>query len=108
MRRLVYRPTIRGLLLTLVVGSTLSFVIWTFRYPDVTVSKQCFRLNPKIRDNIAHINFFEDVMRSKKKPISGKSIFFHETSCSKDGLFQLNARYLKKKKENCMHIINPN
>lgn len=97
MRRLVHilaRPTGRRFLLTLVIGSVLTILIWTFLLPDVTRAKQCFHLNAAVGDKIESINFFEDVMESKRLPTPGKTIFFHETSCSKeDGLFHLNARY---------------
>lgn len=95
MKRLVHclaRPTGRRFLLTLIIGSALTILIWTFFLPDVERAKQCFHLNAAVGENIAYIKFFEDVMESRKKPTPGKSIFFHETTCSKDGLLHLNAR----------------
>lgn len=96
MRRFVstlIRPTGRTFLLTIITGSALTILIWTFLAPNVARAKQCFRLNSAaIGDDISSINFFEDVMESNRKPTPGRSIFFHETSCSKDGLVHLNAR----------------
>lgn len=85
------RPTGRTFLLTIITGSALTILIWTFLSPNVARAKQCFQLNG-ISDDLSSINFFEDVMESKRKPTPGRSIFFHETSCSKDGLVHLNAR----------------
>ncbi|XP_053695406.1 lactosylceramide 4-alpha-galactosyltransferase [Sabethes cyaneus] len=34
----------------------------------------------------------EDVQRAQQQPLEGKNIFFHETSCSGDGVVHLNAR----------------
>lgn len=85
------RPTGRTFLLTIITGSALTILIWTFLAPNVARAKQCFQLNG-ISDDLSSINFFEDVMESKRKPTPGRSIFFHETSCSKDGLVHLNAR----------------
>lgn len=65
-------------------------ITWTFFVPDVRNAKQCFR--PKLPSNLGSIKYFEDVMDSNKMPSPGKSIFFHETSCSKSGIVQLNAR----------------
>lgn len=97
MRRFVstlIRPTGRTFLLTLVTGSVLTILIWTFLAPNVARAKQCFRLNAAIGDEISTIKFFEDVMEAKRKPRPGRSIFFHETSCSRDGTVHLNARYM--------------
>lgn len=96
MRRFVsslIRPTGRTFLLTLITGSALTILIWTFLVPNVARAKRCFRLNAEAigKDDVS-INFFEDVMESPRKPTPGRSIFFHETSCSKDGLVHLNAR----------------
>lgn len=37
------------------------------------------------------VELLEDIMSSEKKPQLGKSVFFHETSCS-NGIVKLNAR----------------
>lgn len=95
MRRFVstlIRPTGRTFLLTIITGSALTILIWTFLAPNVARAKQCFHLNAAIGDEISSIIFFEDVMESKRMPTPGRSIFFHETSCSIDGLVHLNAR----------------
>lgn len=95
MRRFVttlIRPTGRTFLITLITGTSLTIFIWTFFAPNIARAKQCFRLNTVNIDDISLINFFEDVMESKRKPTPGRTIFFHETSCSKDGLVHLNAR----------------
>lgn len=97
MRRFVttlIRPTGRTFLFTLITGTALTILIWTFLAPNVERAKQCFRLTTALGDAISTINFFEDVMESKRKPTPGRSVFFHETSCAKDGLVHLNARYI--------------
>lgn len=38
------------------------------------------------------VTYFTDIMDHKRQPITGKSIFFLETSCSKTGIATLNAR----------------
>lgn len=38
------------------------------------------------------VRYFEDILDSKWQPTPGKTIFFHETSCSKSGIVQLNAK----------------
>lgn len=50
-------------------------------------------------DNGAHsggsgdgIRYFEDILDNKWQPTPGKTIFFHETSCSKSGIVELNAK----------------
>lgn len=77
-------------LLTLAIGSLVTIILWASFSTDVTKAKECFRLKSIEKSSIL---LFEDVMESKRMPTPGKSIFFHETSCSKTGLVQLNARY---------------
>lgn len=87
------RPTARTFLIALAI-IVLTIITWMFLAPDVKDAKQCFHLK-SINDDAYrtfHINFFDDMMESKKMPTPGKSIFFHETSCSTDGLVHLNAR----------------
>lgn len=50
-------------------------------------AKKCFMNNNLVWD----VELLEDIMLSEKKPQLGKSVFFHETSCS-DGIVKLNAR----------------
>lgn len=38
------------------------------------------------------ISYFEDILDAKKQPKIGKAIFFHETTCSRTGIFNLNAK----------------
>lgn len=38
------------------------------------------------------IRYFEDILDDKWQPTPGKTIFFHETSCSKSGIVELNAK----------------
>lgn len=94
MRRFIstlIRPTGRAFLFTIITGSALTILIWTLLAPNVARAKQCFHFTA-IGDELRTINFFEDVLESKRKPTPGRSIFFHETSCSHDGIINLNAR----------------
>lgn len=65
--------------------------IWTF---DGTANaKKCFQHKSSAELEAAHtIEFLEDVMAADERPRSGKTIFFHETSCLDDHLVRLNAR----------------
>lgn len=65
--------------------------IWSF---DGTVNaKKCFQHKNVAESETAHtVEFLEDVMAADKRPRSGKTIFFHETSCLDDHLIRLNAR----------------
>lgn len=38
------------------------------------------------------IRYFDDVSDARKQPTRGKSVFFHETSCTKDGIVRLNSK----------------
>lgn len=61
--------------------------IWN-RY-SVYRAKKCFGRWPALKPNI---KYFDDIMRSTKMPTKGRSIFFHETSCSVDGIAKLDSR----------------
>lgn len=56
-----------------------------FKFEDVA----CFRFP---NTNQTPIMLLESVMESKRMPRKGESIFFVETSCSKDGVINLNPR----------------
>lgn len=51
--------------------------------------KKCFGRWPELKPNI---KYFDDIMQSTKMPRKGRSIFFHETSCSDDGIAKLDSR----------------
>lgn len=82
----------RTLLFTIIVVTSIIFVLWTYLVPDVKKAKECFRLKEMVGGDGPTVKLFENVLESKRKPTPGKSIFFHETSCSKNGLMILNAR----------------
>lgn len=46
----------------------------------------------KISSVAGAIAYFEDIHEAKRQPTPGKTIFFHETSCSMTGVVQLNAK----------------
>lgn len=54
-------------------------------------SRQCF-LERKENHYHKDSKLLEDVMTAKRKPTPGKTIFFHETSCSNE-FIKLNPRY---------------
>lgn len=60
---------------------------------QIEQAKRCFV--PKNNSIYDDIELLEDVLESEKRPKPGKSIFFHETSCTEDGIVVLNARYFK-------------
>lgn len=79
----------RTLIFAILIAFMVTMIVWSFRENTVAKAKKCFQFTDQ---NPGSIVFFEDVMQSKKQPTPGKSIFFHETSCTKDGLIHLNAR----------------
>lgn len=88
------RLTGRAFFVALACCVVVTIIGWMLLTPNVENAKQCFH-SKSINDDAYrkfHINFFDDMMQSKKMPTPGKSIFFHETSCSTDGLVHLNAR----------------
>lgn len=57
------------------------------------IGKQCYEdLLFATNDPTKLEGRLHDVMESAKQPTPGRSIFFHETSCSVDGTIKLNAR----------------
>lgn len=62
---------------------------------SVDNAKKCFALSEhRLPPDFGTITLLEDISHSVKKPKPGKSIFFHETSCARNGLVHLNARYV--------------
>lgn len=54
---------------------------------------ECYKLSKSIKnDDEYSIKYLVDVMDAAEMPTPGKSIFFHETTCSKTGLVHLNSR----------------
>lgn len=52
------------------------------------------------------IALLDDILFSERQPRPGKSIFFHETSCSADNLVRLNARCVSEcVRDNCQCIF---
>lgn len=77
------------------------FVITMIRQRSTDVPKASESINFKYKDfkcfqfpkNVTQpIVLLEDVMDSPRQPTPGKSIFFIETSCAKDGLINLKPR----------------
>lgn len=48
---------------------------------------RCYRLPYR-----SSVRYFVDIMDHEHRPTTGKSIFFHETSCTKTGIAKLNSR----------------
>lgn len=62
---------------------------------SVIVSKACYL--PKQMDDSNYdesIDYLKDIAYAEPAPRPGQSIFFHETSCSSDGMVRLTARYV--------------
>lgn len=76
---------------TIFIGVSLLVSLWIVFVPNIKNAKKCFQRSAK-QDDDSTISYLIDLMESKKMPQKGKTIFFHETSCSKDGLVRLNAR----------------
>lgn len=93
---MVVRPMIsrfarQHIISKLLIGLAFVLTIATLTYwsnADAHLNaKKCFMNNNLVWD----VELLEDIMSSEKKPQPGKSIFFHETSCS-NGIVKLNAR----------------
>lgn len=54
-------------------------------------AKNCYRSKNK-HEMFNDLKWLEDVLEAAYTPKPDKSIFFHETSCTHDGLLRLNAR----------------
>lgn len=80
------RPHFKVILALIILLVILTISIWVTTTDD---ARKCFMHRVVERGSIV---FLADVIKSEKKPQYGKSIFFHETSCSSKGLVQLNAR----------------
>lgn len=60
------------------------------------VSKTCYQQKEMVVSELnTSIKYLEDILFSERQPKRGKSIFFHETSCSTNYLVQLNARCVR-------------
>lgn len=46
----------------------------------------------KSSDSNDSFRYFDDILDAEKQPTPGKAIFFHETTCSKTGVVNLNAK----------------
>lgn len=53
------------------------------------MARRCFSNHVNVEEN--NIQLLPDVMTATRKPNLGKSVFFHETSCS-NGIATINAR----------------
>lgn len=54
-------------------------------------AKRCFR--PKDQGIYDNLELLDDILEADKVPQPDQSIFFHETSCTQNGVVLLNARY---------------
>lgn len=81
------------LILIFVVLIIISLSLWST--DNGAIGHKCFSLNDEsLLTTYQDIIFLDDITYSVKKPTPGRSIFFHETSCARDGLITLNARYV--------------
>lgn len=75
----------RRLLLTAATLVALVYILYSIDYH--TYNENCFA-----REFPEPLRTLEDVQKAHKQPHRGRNIFFHETSCSADGVIKLNAR----------------
>lgn len=80
----------RALIGACFISIMLLITIWS-KLSDISAAKNCFKYTPGMLQHF-EIHFLEDIVLSTKQPKNGKNIFFHETSCSTNGLVKLNAR----------------
>lgn len=84
----------RRVVLKIAAVTLIALLVWSILVTSTgEKAKQCFRrpvdIGPAAAPSIA---YFPDLLRSARRPKMGKTIFFHETSCSGDGFVRLNAR----------------
>lgn len=78
--------------LLLLICLALVIINVAFWIPVKSEPQKCFTLSENHLPAIGAINVLEDISESETKPKLGKSIFFHETSCGRNGIVRLNAR----------------
>lgn len=91
LKRKYYKKLIIQLILAVIVFLiiySMTFSRYKFAANRMKTVRKCFQLNAKIQN----VLLLEDVFEAEIKPMPGKSIFFHETSCSNDGRIALNSR----------------
>lgn len=71
-----------------VIVYSMTFLRYKFAVKRMQSLQKCFQLNAKIQS----VLLLEDVLEAELKPKPDKSIFFHETSCSRDGRIKLTPR----------------
>lgn len=76
------------------VSALVIFLLWYIFASKTKEAKQCFQQTTISHDPEGEntIKYFPDLLKSSRQPTPGKTIFFHETSCSGDGIVRLNAR----------------
>lgn len=75
----------RKLILSTSLLGVMLYIFYSIGYQ--TVNKNCFA---RVFSDTTKV--LENVQKSNKQPERGRNIFFHETSCSADGVIKLNAR----------------
>lgn len=89
-----FRQPMMYKLLLLLIFIVLIIIGLSLRSSDHTaIGHKCFDFKTPLAADTQNIILLDDISHSEKKPQPGKSIFFHETSCARDGLITLNARY---------------
>lgn len=81
--------TMYKLLLSLISIVLLITVVSFWFESDIQYARKCFTAS-YLKEQVGLVSL-SDVMVHERKPKLGKTIFFHETSCS-NGIIQLNAR----------------
>lgn len=54
---------------------------------EVTSSNQCY-----VSKNKSSVRYLDDILDAEKQPKTGKTIFFHETTCSETGIVAINSK----------------
>lgn len=67
-------------------------VLGAMVYIFYSIDSQYQQANCFVKEFPNPFQVLEDVQKSHKQPKHGRNIFFHETSCSADGVIKLNAR----------------
>lgn len=94
-RRFLRQSFVWKLLLVIVAAATLAIGVLLLTIDYNYIGHGCYDLSADAaaasRLN-ANVRFFEDISESARQPTPGRSIFFHETSCARDGLMHLDAK----------------
>lgn len=85
--KLLRLPKAFRMLIFVVSLLTLTTILYMLNIDERVNRKRCFQATHQVWD----VQLLQDILEADKQPQMGKSVFFHETSCT-NGVVKLNAR----------------